>query len=419
MGRNEYGYEKTTSQKVLTAVEIIVIALFAVAIIVMLSFSFLFSKEDAAPKLFGYNIYYSTVTNMTPEIPEKTAVLAKSEPEIISSLKAGDIVLCTVGDENASQNTILKIKEVQTDVDGGSYYILQSNASLPTETIRLAQKDIIARCVMTFNGLGSLIGFATSPLGILVVVVVPCLLLIALQVVHIIRARGPVDEDEYDTDDVVFSRQSASQESRRRVYDDDDEEEYEVPPVKQAFIGGEGKAGYNRQSLPNARSGEFQQSMRATSPPRIPSQQAQRTAVQRESVSSNFSQKPVSGQQRQQSQQPQRRPIDRQDYNRRDNEMANEPYYDERPRSRQQPQAEYYDKPAERANVAPRSYYEAPAARAERRLDPPAVENPVDITIPSDAAKPRHTIAPPPKQQNNKTVEDLMKMIDQAQTPRK
>lgn len=418
MARNKYGYKKTTGEKVLTAVEIIVIALFVIAIVVMLSFSFLFSKEDAAPRLFGYNIYYSTVTNMTPEIPEKTAVLAKSEPEVLDALASGDIVLCTVSDGSKSQNTILKIKEIQTDADGKSYYILQSNASLPTETIKLQRDAIIGRCMMTFNGLGALIGFATSQLGILFVVVVPCLLLIALQVVHIVKARGHVDEDdddyEYDTDDVVFGGRNTAQPQQQmrrtaQMRDDYDEDDYDAPPVKQAFVGGGGKAAYRKEAPPTARSGELQQTMRSSgsgnSAPIINSAQAQRTAAQRGSVSSNFSQKPTA---------------QRQPEQRRDSEFANEPYYERQAQQRPQRQSmEYYDKPAERANVPAKEYYERPTARAERRLDPPVVENPVDITIPSYAAKPRHTIAPPPKQQNNKTVEELMRMIDQAQTPRK
>lgn len=72
-----------------------------------------------------------------------------------------------------------------------------------------------------------------------------------------------------------------------------------------------------------------------------------------------------------------------------------------------------YHEPGAAEPVRPaKTYYET----AKVPEVPPLVDNPAAITIPAAAVKPKQTIAPPPKKSNNKTVEELMKVIDQAQS---
>ncbi len=373
-----YGVGKRKKIKAVSAAEIIFIAVFSVAIIVMLSFTFLFSKEGVARKFFGTYVYLSRVTVMEPSIPVNSAVFA--DPNEISSLAPGMVVLFKVEYNDEEIVTISRIQEIQQDGDK-QYYILRGDSNLETEAIRIPQENIIAKCTEVSVPLGAVLSFAVSKPGIFTIIIAPCLAVIIFQIIHIIRVNkynagydDEDDDDEYDDED---------------DYDDDDEDEDEdedvqvsrprgnayaaEPPVKKIYVGGEGKAQYLKSAAPNADYRDLNEAMMNAGVQKrsnigAPNPAAQRLNAQRETVTENFRQKPVT----------------------RDIEFSSELFAPRKEKS-------YLDIEQE---FAP----------------PPAVKNPSGITIPEEAKKPNQTIAPPPKPNNNKTVEELMRAIDKAQS---
>ena len=382
MQHDYYEYNKKKSPKAITVIEIIIIAIFAIVIIGMISMHFMFGKEGAHPKVFGNYLYLSRVTTMVPSIPENSVITAK--PAVESELVPGKVVLCNIDNNGKTFTTILRIQDVQLD-DGKTYYILKADTNPQNMTYKAPADSVFATCESMSVGFGKLIAFATSDVGLIAIVIIPCILVILIQVLRIVRLKNEDDDDEFDTDEVLFST--------RRHFPQDQEEAYtESLPVKQAYVGDEGKASYNNRSAPNSDYKELHDTMKnnQSSAMHIPTATATATRVgeQRSTVSSNFKHKPTS----------------------RDYEFSSEIYFEK-------PTNKYSPSRIEDDYERPKIYYEKPVAKPiEPKLEPPVIENPVDITIPVDAVKPKETIAPPPKKQSNKTVEELMRVIDQAQS---
>lgn len=363
----------------LTVIEIIVIALLSLLIIAILAFNFLFKKDGTAPDLFGYKIYLSRASTMGEMIPNNSAVFAKSD---VSQLERGNVVLAEIKVQEDTYTTILRIMDMR-EQDGTTYYLLKGDASPDTETFLVEQSAIVARAYKVSEAFGKFLVFSTSQLGILLVIIIPCVIIILVQIFRIIRVNRIEEDEEFENidfdeeDEVVFS-------TRRAGITADEPEE---PAVRKMYVNDSGKADFRTAPPPTADIRDFDRSVKENYSPikTIPAEPSRSTIAKKNSIAANFSQKPVAG----------KHP-----------ELSAELFEKPKP------------KPERRYDSDFTSIYERPVQRKpqpEVPLEPPMVENPVDITIPTEAVKPKETIAPPPKKSNNKTLEELMKVIDDAQ----
>lgn len=433
MAKSLHGFDDEKRHNPLTVVEIIIIAVCALLIISMLCCYFLFSKTGAAPKIFGKMIYVTTATNMEPNIPAGSAVFASDEN--LSFLQAGDVVLFrTAGADNEQITGVLRVQGIETDDAGKVYYTLRGDANAPTETIKIAKENIIGQCKTYDPTLGAIISFATSTMGLLTVVIIPCVLLIVFQIIRIIRIKSDYeyanDNDDYDDDDddeaeeesdddddYVFNfdikpkrpEPVAEKASAIRAYTETavihEEEpvvhsltkpEFPERPVNRAYVDSDGAGQYHKNPAPTATTEEFRRSVRGDMSSEIPS--FRKRPVRRPVTTNNFTADDLLA-----SVEASQRNIEKTI-----NNSAEEP-------ETKQPVKHGYEipklnEPFGNEESPFKVYYE----KDEEPLEPPAVEKPVDITIPENAVMPEETIAPPPKKQKNKTVEELMKMIDDA-----
>lgn len=412
----------------LTILEIAIIVICALMIIVMLSCYFMFRKDGATPEIFGKKVYVTTAANMEPNIPAGSAVFASDDN--LAGIAAGDVVLFRLVNnvEGSSVTGILRVQKIEYDESNMLYYTLKGDASASTESIRVPQTSIIAKCVSYDRTIGAVIRFTTSTMGLLVVVIIPCLLLIVFQIVRIIRIKSEEDDDDYDDYDYddedddedededdeeeLFAprkskpaaqvRQIPQKKQPVQVEDDDDDEEdagIYTPPVRpqraaadavkrQAYVGGDGTARYTSSQTPTATTEEF------------------RRAIRREPFERQNENEIPSFRQRSQEVNNAYRPNSY-----RTGEFVSDSARTERVRSTEDVFAPRNTAPVEEESAV-RQYY---TPKPKEELAPRAVENPKDITIPASAKIPEETIAPPPKKSNNKTVEELMRMIDSAQ----
>lgn len=295
MAKNIYGFEAPKRFKAVSVIEVIVVAVLAVAVIAMLSFFFLYSKDGTARKFFGSYVYLSDVTSMDPAIPVGSAVFA--DPDAVEALTPGKAVLCNVDYNNETFTTILRIQDIQPEA-GETYYILRGDSNAENETIRLPKSQILAECVSYSTFFGAILTFSTSQLGILTGIIVPCLLVIVIQVLRIIRVNkydSMEDEDEYDdedfnTDDVVFSTLRHEQPAPEPVQPPE-------PQAKKLYIGNEGKAEYVKKTAPTADREELHETMRSNArtqtPMRTPTAASINLNAQRSTVNDHFRQKPT------------------------------------------------------------------------------------------------------------------------------
>ncbi len=435
MAKALHGFDEEKRRNPLTIVEIIIIVVCALLIISMLCCYFLFSKTGSAPNIFGKMIYVTEATNMEPNIPAGSAVFASSDN--LSFLKTGDVVLFrTAGADNEQITGVLRIQGVETDDTGKVYYTLRGDANAPTETIKLPKENILGQCKTYDEVLGAVISFATSTMGLLTVVIIPCVLLIVFQIIRIVRIKSDYeyandkdddddDDDSFmyadeDDDDYIFNfdikkkpvaEQPVVEETPAPVVTDfaqassveTVEEKIETPftnpepverPVNKAYVDNDGAGQYHKNPAPTATTEDFRRSVRNDSASEIPSFRKRATRTTQTRPTSNFTADDLLA-----SVEASQRSIN--------SSMNYAPAEETVKPERQQS----YEIPKLSEPVSsPFSVYQ----KEEEVVPPPAVENPVDITIPVNAAIPEETIAPPPKKSTNKTVEELMRMIDEA-----
>lgn len=207
------------------AVEIVVMCIFAVLIISMLVIYFSFRETGAVPKFFGYYIYQTHAVNMEPKVPEGAAVFAsEKEKENISS---GSVILCMLDGAPTIINAVETLEE-----ESGKFYIVRFNTSPQNETYKIPAESVIAKAVYYDTFTGSLLSFATSEKGIILVVIIPSILIVLFQVIKIVLAQ----KNEYD--DYEAEEEDDTPNLYANIGKDgfDEEESYRsLPPVRAKF----------------------------------------------------------------------------------------------------------------------------------------------------------------------------------------
>ena len=166
-------------------------------------------------------------------------------------------------------------------------------------------------------------------------------------------------------------------------------------PVNKAYVDNDGAGQYHKNPAPTATTEDFRNSIRNDAASEIPSFRKRATRTSQTRPTNNFTADDLLA-----SVEASQRSIN--------NSMNSVPV--EEP-VKQPARQQSYEIPRLNEPVSsPFSVYQ----KEEEVVPPPAVEKPVDITIPANAAIPEETIAPPPKKSTNKTVEELMRMIDEA-----
>lgn len=177
--------------------EIILIILLAAVIAAMIFIGVVFHKDNTATSVFGYCFYRTKAVNMEPSIPQGTIIVAKESAK--DSIEAGSVILFKIDE----YTVLTRVTKVQDDA-----YIVKYDVAPDNETARVKKTDVIAKAVWQLEAFGKFIDFATSTVGIIVVLIVPLTIIIAVQIVRINRLKALEREASSldDIDDVINSR---------------------------------------------------------------------------------------------------------------------------------------------------------------------------------------------------------------------
>ena len=177
--------------------EIILIILFIAVIAAMIFIGVVFHKDNTATSIFGYCFYRTKAVNMETSIPQGTIIVAKESEN--DSIEAGSVILCKIGE----YTVLTRVTEVQDDA-----YIVKFDVAPDNETFRVEKSAVIAKAVWQLEAFGKFIDFATSTVGIIIVLIIPLTIIIAVQVVRINRLKALEREASSldDIDDVINSR---------------------------------------------------------------------------------------------------------------------------------------------------------------------------------------------------------------------
>lgn len=177
--------------------EIILIILLIAIIAAMIFIGVVFHKDNTATSIFGYCFYRTKAVNMETSIPQGTIIVAKESEN--DSIEAGSVILCKIGE----YTVLTRVTEVQDDA-----YIVKFDVAPDNETFRVEKSAVIAKAVWQLEAFGKFIDFATSTVGIIVVLIIPLTIIIAVQVIRINKLKALEREASSldDIDDVINSR---------------------------------------------------------------------------------------------------------------------------------------------------------------------------------------------------------------------
>lgn len=207
-------------------VEFIVIGILILLIAAMLVIYFSFRETGSAPKIFGYYIYQTHAVNMEPQIPAESAVFAKADEK--ENIGEDSVVLCRI--DNAL--SIIRVAEILEE-DGEKFYIVRYDTSPVNDTYKIPAESVIAKAMYYDKFTGSLLNFATSEKGIIIVVIIPSILIVLFQVVKIVLAQRNDDDDEED--DELFGKPIPTGDAAEAEKPSEEPVYRELPPVKVKF----------------------------------------------------------------------------------------------------------------------------------------------------------------------------------------
>ena len=187
---------------------------FAVLFVILLLLSVAFTvcsnvvfSGDRVPMIAGYYLYLHEKSDMEPDIPANSLVIAKSAEQ--ESLQAGSKVLCYLADGNMALRCIYNI---DVNEEGTSLYYPGTALEQGNE-LTIERKNIFAVCLWASKEMYTVIQFATSVIGLMAMLVVPCIILIIMLLIKIAKSSRDEDEDE---DEYTFDEDDYEEESPRR-----------------------------------------------------------------------------------------------------------------------------------------------------------------------------------------------------------
>lgn len=182
-------------------IEGIVIGILILLIAGMLFLYFSFSDNGAAPNIFGYTFYHTKAVKMEPKIPQNTVVIGKTGD--LENIKVGSVVVCKIGEDTVLTRVVQLVSE-----NGQMSYVVKFDTAPANDTFKIPAENIIAKATSQSSIFGSILNFATSTFGIMLVIIIPSFIIIVFQVVRIVNVKRTQEEavsldelDEIMTDD--------------------------------------------------------------------------------------------------------------------------------------------------------------------------------------------------------------------------
>lgn len=146
----------------------------------------IYTVGGGTPNLFGTTVYL-VKTDAFNELTDGTALLAKQVP--YSEIQPGNIVIFSL--EN-NRPALAEIQAVELSDGVYGFTALTENDDL----IALSQSQIVAKGTDYSKFWGTLISFAISPLGVLLIAIIPCVIIIIIELAKFVIKTLPEPEIE-------------------------------------------------------------------------------------------------------------------------------------------------------------------------------------------------------------------------------
>lgn len=151
------------------------------------------TNSGRVPDMAGYFPMIVLTDSMYPEICSGDLILCrKKNPE---EVKVGDIVSFFDPDGNGSSVVIHRVEAVTTDENGGLAWITKGDANNAADRSAVSEKELLGSYIRRFEGIGRIVMFIQTPLGLILCVGCPCLLLLLYD-----RIRQKIEERKREDD---------------------------------------------------------------------------------------------------------------------------------------------------------------------------------------------------------------------------
>ncbi len=203
-----------SKNKATSALGVIVSIILIIVAAATLFTTVLFAKQDT-PKLFGYYMYLQKSTAMevadsaddTASIHANTVVFAK-EYNGTDPLSVNNAILCVLSpddtspieDKDSNGYAVRRILRIEPNDETGEllYYPTTMQTDRAGTEPAITGSSVLGLCQFEHAGLYSYITFVQTLPGILLLLALPCILLIAMLVSKLVRARNSrLDESAY------------------------------------------------------------------------------------------------------------------------------------------------------------------------------------------------------------------------------
>ena len=165
--------KKTAPARVVNIIGIVLCVLMLPFLIVSMTlFVQSLIRPDVPPNFLGHTPLIVGSGSMEPTFAADDVVIVHT-PEDSSDLEDGTIVCYRAGDTLITH----RIKGREYADDQSVMYVTQGDANNTPDTVRVAPSQIVGTYEFRFKGLGRVILFIQTPIGMILVVVLPLILL--------------------------------------------------------------------------------------------------------------------------------------------------------------------------------------------------------------------------------------------------
>ena len=167
---------------VVVGIALIVFAVFLAVTSMLFSFG-----SGSAPDIFGYNVYIVQDNDFYRLKAGTAAIAQKVWPDEVNN---GELIIYNRYENGGAQ--LAKVNS-STLKEGVMSFDVETQGG---ENITISQSQLVARVNYCSDFLGALIGFAMSPFGVMTIAILPCLAIVAFEIVKFIFSKRPVPQVE-------------------------------------------------------------------------------------------------------------------------------------------------------------------------------------------------------------------------------
>ena len=142
-------------------------------------------QAGEGPSIAGYSLLSVQSDSMSPALEAGDIILTR--PVDPNALKEGDIVTFFSPDPARSGEKVTHRIHHFIQIEGGSAFISKGDASSSLDLYPVPVDQVVGICIARFPKLGYFFQFLRSPLGYLLLVVLPLFLLLCLQLIRLFQ----------------------------------------------------------------------------------------------------------------------------------------------------------------------------------------------------------------------------------------